>query len=74
MRIDEVTEQIIAAAICFGRSRRNSLISISQEASKEARQNPSLLQKRILGCSSIFTMGKNPQCIAADTSAVFPHR
>jgi hypothetical protein len=35
---------------------------------KEARQNPSLLRKRIFDCSSIFATKKNPQCIAEDTS------
>jgi hypothetical protein len=35
---------------------------------KEARQTPSLLRKRILGCFSIFSTGNNPQCITADTS------
>ena len=41
---------------------------------RETRQNPSLLRKRILDCSPIFAMWKNPQCITADTLAVFPHR
>ncbi len=38
---------------------------------REARQNPSLLRKRILGCSSIFSTGKNPQCITVDNFPVF---
>jgi hypothetical protein len=40
---------------------------------KEARQNPSLLRKQILSCSSNFATRKNPQCISADTSAVLSH-
>jgi hypothetical protein len=38
---------------------------------KEGRQNPSLLRKRILSCSSSFRDGKNPQCITVDTSPAF---
>ena len=42
-----------------------------QGFARKARQNPSLLRKRILGCSSIFSTGKNPQCITVDTFPFF---
>ena len=34
--------------------------------------NPTLLRKRILSRSSIFSTGKNPPCITEDTRPVFP--
>jgi hypothetical protein len=49
-----------------------STIGVSGSIPKEGRQTPSLLRKPILSCSSSFRDGKNPQCIAVDTLAVFP--
>jgi glycosyltransferase involved in cell wall biosynthesis len=73
--------QCIAAETPAGFSRTENRISTQPPLSRfglvlprvleAARQNPSLLRKRILSRSSIFSTRKNPQCIAADTPAGF---